>query len=147
MKPQEEEIRDEEIEAPQTEIEQLSDHLREYVGIRRELFELRLWDKLFGTTAKAISWIIIIFLGIISFFLLSAGIAWWVGTVIGEIYAGFLIVAAGFGLLAATIFLLREKLIVKPIADRFIEQLINEDDDNEDEDETGEVEDQRQKAA
>jgi len=131
MNPKEEEINNENVEDPQTEIEQLSDHLREYVSIRRELFELKLWDKLFGTSATAIAWIAIVFLGIISFFLLTAGLAWWIGTLIGKVYLGFLIVAGAFGLLATILYFGRDRIIQKPITDRFIENLVNDDDDEE----------------
>lgn len=119
------------VEDPQTEIEQLSEHLREYVGIRRELFELKLWDKLFSTTAAALTWIVIAFLAIISFFLFSAGIAFWIGTAIGHAWIGFLIVAGVYAVLATVLFFARDKLIQKPLTNRFIDKLVNDDDDEE----------------
>lgn len=138
------EAKDKQVEDPQTEIEQLSDHLREYVGIRRELFELKVWDKLFGTAAAGITWGIIGFLAIISFFMLSAGLAWWIGTAIGKIYVGFLIVAGGFGLLAVALYLGRDKFLQKPLTDRFITNLVNDDDDEQ---QNGKAEDHQQSAA
>lgn len=133
MNQEDDEIPSEEIEDPQTEIEDLSDHLREYVGIRRELFELKLWDKLFNASAVAIAWSIILFLGAISFFLLSAGVAWWIGMSIGRVYVGFLIVAGALGLIALLVYLGRDRLLQKPLADRFIEHLINEDEEEDEE--------------
>lgn len=136
------------VDDPQTEIEQLSDHLREYVGIRRELFELKIWDKLFGASAAAITWGVIIFLAIISFFLFSAGLAWWVGTAIGKVYVGFMIVAGGFAVIAFALFLGRDKFMQKPLNDRFIANLVNDDDDeDEHEAENGKTPDHGQKAA
>lgn len=139
----EEEINEDKVEDPQTEIEQLSDHLREYVSIRRELFELKLWDKLFGTSAAAITWAIIVFLGIISFFLLTAGLAWWIGSEIGRVYLGFLIVAGAFGLIAVLLFLGRDHILQKPLTDKFIAHLVNDDDDEE----AGKGKDHQQNAA
>lgn len=133
MKQEDDEIPTEEIEDPQTEIEQLSDHLREYVGIRRELFELKLWDKLFNASAVAIAWSVIIFLGAISFFLLSAGLAWWIGMSIGKVYLGFIIVAGALGMIAMLVYVGRDRFLQKPLADRFIEHLINEEEEEDDE--------------
>jgi len=134
---------DEQIEDPQTEIGQLSDHLREYVGIRRELFELKLWDKLFGTAAAAITWGIIGFLAVICVFLLSAAAAYGIGAALGKIWLGFLIVAGAYGLVATILFIGRDRILQKPLADRFIEHLVNEDDEDNEEDRK----DQQQKAA
>lgn len=120
-----------EIEDPQTEIEQLSDHLRQYISLRRELFELKLWDKISGATSAAIAWGLIIFFGAISFFLLSAGLAWLVGMSAGQVYIGFLVVAGALGLLATLIYLGRNKFLQKPLTDRFIEHLVNEEYDEE----------------
>lgn len=125
---------DEKIEDPQTEIGQLSDHLREYIGIRRELFELKLWDKLFGTASIAITWSIIGFLGLLCICLLSAAAAYGIGSAIGETWLGFLIVAGVYGVSAVILFLGRDVLIQKPLTDRFIDRLVN-DDDEEDDDE------------
>lgn len=122
-----------EIEDPQTEIEQMSDHLRQYISLRRELFELKLWDRISSATSAAIAWGLIIFFGAISFFLLSAGLAWLVGISAGQIYIGFLVVAGALGLLATLIYLGRNKYLQKPLTDRFIEQLVNEDYDDEEE--------------
>ena len=147
MNPEEEKINEEHVEDPQTEIEQLSDHLREYVGIRRELFELKLWDKLFGTSAAIITWSVIVFLGIICFFLLSAGLAWWVGTLIGKVYLGFLIVAGAFGLIATLLYIGRDHILQKPLTDRFIAHLVNDDEDEEHEQPDRKTPDHEQKAA
>lgn len=123
-----------EIEDPQTEIEQMSDHLRQYISLRRELFELKLWDKLSGATSASIAWGIIIFLGAISFFLLSAGLAWLIGMSAGHIYIGFLVVAAALAMLATLIYLGRTRFLQKPLTDRFIEHLVNEEYDEEEDD-------------
>lgn len=134
---------DEQIEDPQTEIEQLSNHLREYIGIRRELFELKLWDKLFGTASTAITWAIIGLLGLMFIFLLSAAAAYGIGTLIGKTWLGFLIVAGVYGIGATLLFLGREKILKKPLTNRFIDQLNDEDDDDDKQD----GKNQQQKAA
>ncbi len=134
---------DEHIEDPQTEIGQLSDHLREYIGIRRELFELKLWDKLFSTASAAITWAIIAFLGVICVVLLSVAAAYGIGAALGKIWLGFLIVAGAYGLLATIIFIGRDVLVQKQLTDRFIENLVNDDDEDDEEDQ----QDKQQKAA
>lgn len=135
---------DEQIEDPQTEISQLSDHLREYIGIRRELFELKLWDKLFGTASAAITWGIIGLLAIICIFMLSAAAAYLIGAALGKTWLGFLIVAGGYGLIATVLFLGRESILQKPLTDRFIDNAVNDDEEEEKKDDGT---DQQQKAA
>lgn len=135
---------DEHIEDPQTEIGQMSDHLREYIGIRRELFELKMWDKLVSTASSAITWAIIAIVGVICVFFLSAAAAYAIGVALGKIWLGFLIVAGAYGLVAIIIILGRNKLLHKPLSNLFIDNLINDDDDEEDE---SDRQDQQQKAA
>lgn len=137
---------DEQVEGPQTEIGQLSDHLKEYIGIRRELFELKLWDKLLSNGAAAITWGIISILGLICIFLLSISAAYLIGSALGKIWLGFLIVAGGYGLLATTLFLGRDAILQKPLTDRFIDNIANEDEDEENKEKDGQ-QNQQQKAA
>jgi hypothetical protein len=135
----------EQIEDPQTEIGQLSDHLREYIGVRRELFELKLWDKLFGTASAIITWAIIAFLGVICIALLSAAAAYGIGAALGKTWLGFLIVAGVYGVAAGIIYAGRDSILKKPLTDRFIERLVNEDEEDEDGDKKRT--DQQQEAA
>jgi hypothetical protein len=136
---------DEQIEDPQTEIGQLSDHLKEYIGIRRELFELKLWDKLFGSASAAITWGIISLLGILCIFMFSAAAAYLIGSALGKTWLGFLIVAGTYGLLAIILILGRDAILQKPLTDRFIDKFVN--DDEEDKEEKNEQQDSQQKAA
>lgn len=140
---------DEQIEDPQTEISQLSDHLREYIGIRRELFELKLWDKLFSTASAAITWTIIGLLGIICLFMLSAAAAYLIGAALGKTWLGFLIVAGGYGVIATVLFLGRDAFIQKPLTNKFIDNAVNDDDDDDEQKEKKDEDraDQQQKAA
>lgn len=140
---------DEQIEDPQTEISQLSEHLREYIGIRRELFELKLWDKLFGAASVAITWGIIGLLGIICVFMLSTAAACLIGTALGKTWLGFLIVAVGYGLIAVVLLLTRDKLLQRPLTNRFIDNLVNEDEDEKENgnEKSDDGTDQQQKAA
>jgi hypothetical protein len=136
---------DDQIEDPQTEIGQLSDHLKEYIGIRRELFELKFWDKLFGTASVAITWGIIGFLGIMCVFMLTAAAAYAIGAALGKIWLGFLIVAGVYGLIATLLIIGRDTILQKPMMNRFIDQLANDDDDEKIE--KDETQDHQQKAA
>ena len=121
------------IEDPQTEIEQLSDHLREYVGIRRELFELKLWDKLFSAAAVSITWGLIGFLAILTVFMLSVGAALWIGYAMGNNYIGFFVVAGTYAVIALVLFTFRDRLLLKPLTNKFIDNLVNDDEEKENE--------------
>jgi hypothetical protein len=124
---------DQNIEDPQTEIGQLSDHLGEYVGIRRELFELKLWDKLFGAAAASITWGLIGFLAVLTVFMFSVGAALWIGKVMGNNYTGFFIVAGSYAVAALVLFAFRDRFLQKPLTNKFIDNLVNDDEEKENE--------------
>ncbi len=138
---------DEHIEDPQTEIGQLSDHLKEYIGIRRELFELKMWDKLFGTASAAITWGIIGFLGIICVVMLTIAAAYGIGKALGETWLGFLIVAGGYGFVAIVLILVRNKLLQTPLMNLFIDRVANDEEEEKEEKEEHDKQDQHKKAA
>ena len=120
-----------EVGSPQTEIEDLADHLKEYIGMRRELVELKVLNKLFRVSSSAVMWSVMIYIGITFLFFVSAGAALWIGDALGNPFAGFFIIA-GFYLVAGVIaFLFRDKLIRKPVANRIIDHIVNEDDEED----------------
>lgn len=126
------------IDDPQTEIETLADDLREYVDIRRELFELKLLDKVFGASATALAWGMIVFIGAMTLLMLSIGGAIWISSAMGNSFAGFFIIAGFYALLGLVLYAGRKKLIQQPFADRLIDRVVNEDEYKEEADPTKE---------
>jgi len=107
--------------------EELAGTVREYINTRIESAKLAAAEKgsfLIGNAAAAIMAIVVF-----SFFLLFAGIALSLvlGVWIGQLWAGFLIVAGMYLLIGMLIWFGRERLIRIPVVNAIIRQLFNED--------------------
>jgi|GEM_PF-328046 len=119
-------INPERIADPQTEIEDLVDHIKDYLDTRRELFVLKMFNKIFTIVSNTVIGSVLGFLGIVVFLFLSVGAAMWVGSLMENAYTGFFIVAGFYAVLGLFIYLLREKLIKKPIMDKLVNQMLND---------------------
>lgn len=120
-----------EVGTPQTEIEDLADHLREYIGMRRELVELKVLNKIFRVSASAVQWGVMLYIAITFLFFVSIGAALWINEALGSRFTGFFIVAGFYLVLGIFAFLFRDKLIRKPVANRIIDHIVNEDEDDD----------------
>jgi hypothetical protein len=108
------------------------------------LFELKLWDKLFSAAAASITWGLIGFLGILTVFMLSVGAALWISWTMGNNFVGFFIVAASYAFIAIILFIGRDRLLQKPLTNKFIDNLVNDMEEKENE---SNRENQQQRAA
>ena len=114
------------VQDPKTEIEDLVDHFKDYLNTGRELYMLKLLHRIFAASASALVWGIVIFLGLLVFLFISTGAALWVGSLIGNNYLGFFIVAGFYALIAAVIYIGREKLIKVPFENKLIDRILND---------------------
>jgi len=92
--------------------EQLADHTTEYLETHLKLFTLRAAGRAAGAVSQGVSWLLT---GILFFFFLlfaGVGLGWWLGEVLQNMLAGFLIVAGVYGLLAVVLLALHKKVIV-----------------------------------
>ncbi|HLG03433.1 MAG TPA: hypothetical protein VI731_07540, partial [Bacteroidia bacterium] len=85
-----------------------------------------LLHRIFAASASALVWGIVIFLGLLVFLFISTGAALWVGSLIGNNYLGFFIVAGFYALIAAVIYIGREKLIKVPFENKLIDRILND---------------------
>lgn len=100
--------------------EQLADHTTAYVETHLKLFSLRAIGRAAGAVSQGVSWLLTGML--LLFFLLFAGVGlgWWLGGLLHNMPAGFLIVAGVYGLLAVVLILLHKKIIVPRIRNAII---------------------------
>jgi hypothetical protein len=110
-------------------LEELTDHVKEYINTRVELTKLRLAEKtsLIISNLVAVTVVVLLFLFVI-FFGSFAG-AWALSDWIGKPYSGFLIVAGFYLLLGIIVWVTRHKFIRYPVMNAIIKQLQAKDED------------------
>src|SRR6187551_483418 len=113
------------LEQP-TKLEELIDHVKDCVNTKSQLFVLRATDKASTVTGIAVSYIIFGFLFAIIFVLLSIGAAIWLNIKMGDSFSGFFIVAGVYAVILLVLFLGRDAIIKKPVANKVISEILND---------------------
>jgi energy-coupling factor transporter transmembrane protein EcfT len=112
-------------------VEELADHVKEYVNNRIASVKLSVAEKTSAVLSNIIAMIIV--LTVFVFFIVFAGIA--LGFVFakltGEYYWGFLIVSGIYLLIGLLVWTLKEKLIRLPIMNAILQQLFKEEENDE----------------
>jgi hypothetical protein len=105
-------------------IESLLEKTVEYGKTTFELAKLKALDK----ASDVVSTIIphtVVFVLIVSFMLFfNLGLAFWLGEILGNIYFGFFVVAAFYGISAIVLHFFMHKWLKKHIGNYFIKQLL-----------------------
>lgn len=114
-------------------VENLAEHVKDYVNTRISLVKLQLAEK----TSKLIAWIIaaVFLFFILLFFVifLSLSAAHGIGDAFGKPWLGFLIIGGFYMLFGLLVWWGKEKLLRIPIMNAMIQQLFSEEKTNEDE--------------
>jgi hypothetical protein len=101
----------------------------EYFETRMELMKLRSLDKSSDIISSVISTLAVMVTILISIIILSIGLALWIGEQMGRSYYGFFIVGGFYILIALIGYILRNRLLKVPIANSFINKVLNEEND------------------
>lgn len=105
-------------------IESLFDKATEYGKISFELVKLKAVDKASDAVSSFVPYMIaIVFIASFVLFL-SLGLALWLGEILGQMYYGFLLVAAFYGIIGIFVHLVMHKWIKRRVGNRFIEQIL-----------------------
>lgn len=106
-------------------IDPLMERVESYSKTSIELIKLKTVDKVSDGAASAVAWIVVGFAAILFFITLNFGLALWIGTLLGQIYSGFFIVAAFYALAGIILFVYKDKWIKKPLIESIINQMLN----------------------
>lgn len=98
-----------------TNVEKLFEKADNYIKTSIELLKLSSIDKASEVLSVLASHLIISILVAFFLFFINVGISLWLGKIIGEYYAGFLIVSVFYLLLGIVIYKFRKQAIEKPI--------------------------------
>ena len=101
----------------------LKDHATEYLKTYVDLVKLKATKGASNAAAGAVIGITSFILAFFFLQFLFFGLAWWIGSLVDSVAAGFFIVAGLFLLLIGLIFLLRKKVIVPLIRNGIISKV------------------------
>jgi hypothetical protein len=108
-------------------IEQLLQHLKEYVLLRMHITELKMGSKA-SLLASSVLTFILLFMVVFFFILVfTIGIALWISSSIGEWYSGFLIMAALYLVVGFILYIFRNTWVRKPIHNLIVKEIFDED--------------------
>lgn len=110
-------------------INESSEHLKQYINNRIASLKLQFADKASSAIASSFTYLCIAAITILSVLLLSIGIAILINGALNSIYAGYLIMALFYLVLAIVLKLFSEKLIRIPILNRILQQLFEDEKD------------------
>lgn len=108
-----------------TAIESLVEHVESYTRTTVDLAKLRVVQKGSEVLSNIAVTIVLIILSSLVLLLASIGLALWIGEALGSLYNGFFIVAGGHLVLGLLLYVLRDRIIKKPISDSIIDHFID----------------------
>lgn len=108
-------------------IDELSDHVKEYIETRLSLLKLTMAEKISKVVSVLIAGALIFFIFFFFFVFVSLAVAYCIGVWLGHTWLGFLIVAFVYFLFGFIILVNKEKLIRIPVMNAIIRQLFSED--------------------
>jgi len=92
-------------------LEELIHHLKDLADTYYKLSLLKVTQKATNITAGILAGITTLFLFVITLFFLGMGLAWWLGSLLNSMPAGFFIVAGLFIIIMVAIIMLRRKIV------------------------------------
>jgi hypothetical protein len=107
-------------------IEETVEHVKEYINTNYELMVLKASDKASKTVSGMVSGVIIGFVCVLALLILSFAAAYYLSKVIGDEYAGFLIVGGFYLLIGITLMIFRKQIIVTPFRNKMIRDFFND---------------------
>jgi hypothetical protein len=108
-----------------TVVESLVEHIESYTKTTIELTKLKTLRGGSKAASNAAVTAVLLLLSCFTLLFLSTGAAIWIGGLIDSVYLGFFIVAGFYALLGVLFFLLRDRLIKRPISNSIIKHFID----------------------
>ncbi|HOY06613.1 MAG TPA: phage holin family protein [Saprospiraceae bacterium] len=104
----------------QENVEDLVDHIQEYIETQKELFVIGAKEKAAAAISQTIVWIMVGLFAFLGVAFLSIALAMWLGHLLGNFGYGFLIVGVLYGIGAALFYTFRESLLLTRLNDLFL---------------------------
>lgn len=89
-----------------------------------ELWKLKAAGKISETVSSLISKMAVVILAAVALIIFSLGVAYWIGTQLGNVYYGFFIVGGFYALAGFLLYLFRKDWIDTPLNNLIIDKII-----------------------
>lgn len=106
-------------------IESLVARLEQYAQSAAELYKYKALDIFADAASSIVAYIIIVLFAVSGFMILNIGIAFWLGELLGRMYLGFFAVSGFYVLAGCLLFIVRFRLIVKPLRNIIVSQALD----------------------
>jgi hypothetical protein len=113
-------------EQSQQKLDDITDHVKDYVNTRYEIFRLKIVDKMASISSNIAAYLLIILISIMMLVLLSIGAAVYISYLTESRFSGFFIVSAFYLLGAIVCYFGRESFLKRPFANKIIDKLLND---------------------
>ena len=120
------------MEEKKTPVEVLLERGQAYIKTSVQLFKFKTTDKAAEITSNLASGLIILILITLLFINLNIGIALLIGSLLGRIWLGFLILSGFYGMTGIVIYVFRNSWIKKPVGNSVIKLLLKEEELDDD---------------
>lgn len=112
------------MNGPTTPLETLFERAEDYGKTTVKLFKLHAIDKSADVVSSLVSRVAVIMMTMLSIIIISIGISFWVGKIIGETYCGFLVVGGFYAFTALLFHLFRHQWLKNPVSNLMIRQMM-----------------------
>ena len=119
-------MQEDKMEKQANSFESLFERAGEYFETRLDLLKLKSVDKSSDVASSLIGGLTIILIISFAIIIASIGLALWIGERAGKSYYGFFIVAGFYIFIALIGYLLRKRFLKSPIANLFINKVLND---------------------
>jgi hypothetical protein len=111
----------------------IGDHLKTYLRLEYNILRLQLTEKLSLSGSALIANLIVTFSVAFFAFFLSFSLGYYLAEKLGSLVMGFLAVAGVYLLLSLILIIFRSKILIKPLRDKIVEELLKGKDDSKQE--------------
>jgi hypothetical protein len=106
-------------------ITSLIEEVKEYGKNTAELYKLKAIDKSADLLSTMIFRVVVSIILVLFFLFISFGLAFWLGSILGEIWHGFFVLGGFYGVIAIMISLVAKKWFKRTIGDTIVKQILN----------------------
>jgi len=104
----------------------LVDDLEQFVKTSVELYSLKATGVIARVVSSLLSNLVVWALVFIVLFMFGMGLALWIGHQMGNMYSGFMIMAAAFAVITLIVYFNRYRFIRKPVMNGMINQILKD---------------------
>ena len=97
----------------------------DYLETRVDLLKLKAVSKSSDMLSSIVSKLVILIIFIFGFFILNIGLSIWIGTAMGEVWYGFIIIAGFYILLGLLLIIFKSKWLKDPVNNIIVKKMLN----------------------